>query len=170
MELVSDPHLRARTSQSYVFACSDRRLMALHLSSQPKFWEALVKVIERPDLLVNPLFETRLQRITHYPALNELLSKIFATAPAADWIALLTENDVPAAPVNDVPQVFDDPQVRHLDSFMTLNHPEMGAVTSIRRPVFRDSSRADQPQRPPPMLGEHTEQVLNEARIAAKPA
>jgi hypothetical protein len=46
--LVSDAYLRARTSQSYVFACRDGRMLSVHLSSQEKFWPAFLAVIKRP--------------------------------------------------------------------------------------------------------------------------
>jgi crotonobetainyl-CoA:carnitine CoA-transferase CaiB-like acyl-CoA transferase len=70
--------------------------------------------------------------------------------------------DVPFSPANEIPQVFDDPQVRHLDSFMTLEHRDKGRLTSIRRPVLIDGRRDDQPTVAPPVLGEHTEAVLRE--------
>lgn len=162
MDLVSDPYLRAHTSQSYVFACSDAKLLAVHLSSQTKFWEGFVRALDRPGLLADPRFDSRAQRIANYETLRDTVAADFARQPRKHWIALLTQLDVPVAPVYDVTEVFDDPQVRHLDSFMVLEHPEMGPVTSIRRPVFRDGSRGDQPQRAPPQLGEHTAEVLQE--------
>ena len=162
MDLVSDPYLRAHTSQSYVFACSDAKLLAVHLSSQAKFWEGFVRALDRPELLADPHFDSRDRRIANYEALRDAVAADFARQPREHWIASLTRLDVPVAPVYDVTEVFDDPQVRHLDSFMVLEHPEMGPVTSIRRPVFRDGSRGDQPQRAPPQLGEHTAEVLQE--------
>jgi formyl-CoA transferase len=167
MDLVSDPYLRAHTSQSYVFACSDSRLVAVHLSSQAKFWEGFVRALERPELLADPRFDSRAQRIVNYEALRNEVADDFARQPRDHWIARLTPLDVPVAPVYDVTEVFDDPQVQHLDSFMVLAHPEMGSLTSVRRPVFRDGSRSDQPQRPPPMLGEHTAEVLREVDLSS---
>jgi formyl-CoA transferase len=69
------PATRAGVSQSYAFRCQDGRLIALHLSSQSKFWEGLLTAIGRSDLATNPNFATREQRIANYKALAQELAK-----------------------------------------------------------------------------------------------
>lgn len=174
MDLVSDPYLRARTSQSYAFRCRDGKLIAVHLSSQDKFWQEFIDALERPDMLGNPLFASRALRIDNYRSIHEQAAATIERHPRAYWIERFSGRDIPFAPVYDVTEVFNDPQVRHLGSFFTLEHPKMGTLTSIRRPVWLDGSRADQPCEPPPVLGEHTEAVLREigasTRKAAEPA
>jgi len=81
--------------------------------------------------------------------------------PRADWMALLEANDVPFAPVHNIEDVLDDPQVKHLETFRRLQHPTEGALTAIRRPVYIDGGR-DGSDLPAPTLGEHTDQVLKE--------
>lgn len=162
MGLVSDPHLRARTSQSYAFRCADKKLLMVHLSSQAKFWEQFVAVIGCQELVEDPLLATRELRIEHYEHLRARAGEIIARQPRDHWLVEFAKRDVPFAPVYDVTEVFGDPQVAHLDSFVRLTHPSMGQVTSIRRPVRFDRSRADQPQSAPPTLGEHTQSVLRE--------
>jgi crotonobetainyl-CoA:carnitine CoA-transferase CaiB-like acyl-CoA transferase len=166
MDLVSDPYLRAHTSQSYAFTCSDGKLLAVHLSSQNKFWEAFVQAIECPELLADERVATRAQRIANYEFLRGYAGKIIGKRQRDHWMDVLAKADVPCAPIYNVTEVFHDPQVRHLDSFMTLTHPRMGPVISIRRPVYLDGARDEQPQRPPPLLGEHTHEVLTEVGIA----
>jgi formyl-CoA transferase len=166
MGLVSDPHLRAHTSQSYAFRCADAKLLMVHLSSQPKFWEQFVATIGRQEMLDDPRLNSRDLRIKNYDLVQHLSAQVIATKPRAHWMAALAERDIPFAPINNIPEVFDDPQVQHLDSFFTLTHPQMGQVVSIRRPVQFDKSRADQPQVAPPMLGEHTQEVLREIGLA----
>jgi len=160
--MISDPNLRAHTSQSYVFKTQDRKLFAVHLSSQTKFWEAFVAAIECPELLSDHRFATRLDRIKNYIQLSETLRATFLDKPLVHWVEKFTRQGVPSAPVYDVTEVFADPQVVFLDSFSELNHPEMGALTVIRRPLYRNGSRDDQPLWPPPKLGEHTDEVLRE--------
>ena len=102
MQLVSDPYLRAHTSQSYVFESSDGKLFAVHLSSQTKFWENFVRAIDCPGLLEDDRFKTRTDRIANYEALRAIAGKIFAKLSRAHWVDLLSGLDVPAAPVLDV--------------------------------------------------------------------
>lgn len=168
MGLVSDPYLRVHTSQSYAFTCSDGKLLAVHLSSRTKFWEAFVHAIECPELLADGRVSTRAQRLANYEYLRGYAAKIIGRRQRDHWLDVLSRADVPCAPIHNVIEVFDDPQVKHLDSFMTLTHPEMGDVVSIRRPIYLDGGRGEQPRRPPPVLGEHTREVLAEAGIAAR--
>jgi crotonobetainyl-CoA:carnitine CoA-transferase CaiB-like acyl-CoA transferase len=162
MGLVSDPHLRAHTSQSYAFLCADGRTLMLHLSSQQKFWERFVAALGRPDLLADPRFESRASRIAHYDDLRGLVAPDIAKRPRSHWVSVFVDADVPAAPVYDVTEVFDDPQVRHLETFADLHHARMGTVRTIRRPSYVDGARTDQPLRAPPVLGEHTGEILAE--------
>jgi crotonobetainyl-CoA:carnitine CoA-transferase CaiB-like acyl-CoA transferase len=162
MNLVSDPYLRPHTSQSYGFRCADGKLIIVHLSNQTKFWEDFVATIGRPDMLEHPDIKTRIQRIDNYDIVHRLAAEEFIKHPRAHWLEAFAKVDVPFAPVHDIPDVFDDPQVRHLETFSELQHPDMGRVTAIRRPVRFDGSRADQPAVAPPVLGEHTQEILRE--------
>ncbi len=69
---------------------------------------------------------------------------------------------MPFSPVLTLDETMADPQVRHLDTFFPTTHPTEGDLTLIRRPVHIDGSRDDQAMAPPPVLGEHTEDVLRE--------
>jgi crotonobetainyl-CoA:carnitine CoA-transferase CaiB-like acyl-CoA transferase len=162
MNMVSDPYLRPRTSQSYAFRCADGKLITIHLSNQAKFWEEFVATIGRLDMLEHPEIKTRVQRIDNYDVVLRLAAEEFIKHPRAHWLAAFAKADVPFAPVYDITEVFDDPQVRHLGTFFDLAHPEMGRVTAIRRPVRFDGIRDDQPAAAPPTLGEHTNEILRE--------
>jgi formyl-CoA transferase len=168
--MVSDPYLRARTSQSYAFTCADGAMIAVHLSLHQKFWEAFLSVAGRPGLADDPRFRTRADRIENYEDLRKLLAPVFAAQPRAHWMERFAGRDVPYAPVYRVDEVQADPQVAHLKSFFTLDHPAQGRMTGLRLPVWTDGQRDDQPDRPPPVLGEHTEEVLRELGLALTPA
>jgi formyl-CoA transferase len=168
MGLVSDVHLRARTSQSFAFVCGDGELLALHLSSQEKFWAAFVNALGRNDLLSDTRFESRMSRIEHYDELRMAVADDFKRHTRSEWLRLFAETDLPVAPVYDVTEVANDPHVRHLDTFLQLNHPTEGWITTIRRPIRLDGSRDDQPKRAPPTLGEHTDEVLRELDMSAE--
>jgi formyl-CoA transferase len=155
------PLTRVSASQSYAFRCQDGRLVAIHLSSQVKFWEGLLAALERPDLLTHPDFASRENRIENYTALRADLAKTFATRPRAEWTQRLESQDVPYAPVHNVSEVIDDEQVRHLGTFYQAKHPQEGEIWGVNPPVFVDGKRPG-PMHPPPVLGEHTEQILGE--------
>jgi crotonobetainyl-CoA:carnitine CoA-transferase CaiB-like acyl-CoA transferase len=113
----------------------------------------------RTELVNDDRFKTREVRIKNFAALTQVLAETFAVKPRAEWMALLEANDVPFAPVHNIPDVIDDPQVKHLESFRTLRHPTEGEITAIRRPVRIDGGR-DGSDLPAPTLGQHTGEVL----------
>mgnify|MGYP001403147557 CR=1 FL=1 len=161
MGISNNPLTRVASSHSFAFRCADDKLLAIHLSSQPKFWEGLLTAIERTDLAGDSRFSSREQRIKNFVPLTRTLGEVIVKKPRADWMALLEANDVPFAPVHNIEDVLDDPQVKHLETFRTLQHPTEGALTAIRRPVHIDGGR-DGSDLPAPTLGEHTDQVLKE--------
>jgi formyl-CoA transferase len=163
------PRSRVSVSQSFAFRCSDGRIIAVHLSSQAKFWEGLVAALERSDLLAHPDFATREQRIANYRALWLEMSKTFATRPRDEWAARLEAQDVPFAPVLNVEEVPEDPQVRHLRTFYNVEHPTEGEVTGAYPPLLIDGERPGAIT-PPPTLGEHTDEILAELGFDAAQA
>jgi formyl-CoA transferase len=163
------PRSRVSVSQSFAFRCSDGRIIAVHLSSQAKFWEGLVAALERSDLLAHPDFATREQRIANYRALWLEMGKTFATRSRDEWAARLEAQDVPFAPVLNVEEVPEDPQVRHLRTFYNVEHPTEGEVTGAYPPLLIDGERPGAIT-PPPTLGEHTDEILAELGFDAAQA
>jgi crotonobetainyl-CoA:carnitine CoA-transferase CaiB-like acyl-CoA transferase len=155
------PLTRVSTSQSYAFRCADGRLIAIHLSSQVKFWEGLLAALERPDLATHADFSSREGRIENYKALRAELAKTFATRPRAEWAQRLEGQDIPYAPVHNVEDVIEDPQVKHLQSFYQVRHPVEGEVWGVYPPLRFDGERPGAIT-PPPLHGEHNEEILGE--------
>jgi crotonobetainyl-CoA:carnitine CoA-transferase CaiB-like acyl-CoA transferase len=161
MQIDNQPRTRVASSQSYAFRCADGKLIALHLSSPQKFWESLLDVIERPDLKTDVRFATRDARVRNYAILEEELAKVIAGKDRLHWMTKLDRADVPFAPVQTVSEVLDDPQIKHLETFYQQTHPTEGPLTLIRRPILIDGNR-DIQSRPPPVLGEHTHEILQD--------
>ena len=159
--IVSAPHTRVATSQSFAFLCADEHMIAVHLSSPDKFWKGLLAAIERPDLADDERFRTRDARVTHYDALKAELAGAFRAWPRIEWCRRLEEQDVPHAPIWSVQEVIDDPQVRHLGTFYDAEHEKEGRGVGIQRPVLIDGERG--PNRSTaPSLGEHSAAIARE--------
>lgn len=156
-----DPLMRVRASQSYALRCADGSLVAVHMSSPQKFWIGLLTALDRLDLSSDPRFAERAARLENYEQLSIELNRASKTQTRDYWIERLVANDVPHAPVLTLPEVIEDPQVKHLQSFVEAHHPKHGAQKMIRRPVLYNGQRDDQPLNPAPDLGEHTHEVFS---------
>jgi crotonobetainyl-CoA:carnitine CoA-transferase CaiB-like acyl-CoA transferase len=158
----AEPLMRSRASQSYALRCADQKLLCIHMSSQEKFWLAVLESFGAQSLASDPRFNNRAGRVDNYLDLAKELQKLAASAPRQHWMERLEANDVPHAPVNSLPEVIADPQVRHLGSFHEMHHPERGAYQAVRRPIYFDGSRDDQPLDLPPNLNADGERILRD--------
>ena len=164
--IVADPYTSSRNSQSYAVVCGDGTLLCIHLSSQPQFWEGVVNALDLHEFAKDPRVASRMSRIEHYDLIAQAMGERTGTMPREHWMARLEAADVPFAPILDVTEVPQDAQVQHLGTFQVMQHPVKGRIRTIMRPIWLDGSRADQPLRAPPLLGEHTTEVLAELGIA----
>lgn len=121
-------------------------------------------VAGRPDLASDPAFTTNRARVVNRDRLLPLLREITATRPAGEWMAALEAVGVPCGPVNTVPEAFADPQVLHRGGRITMPHPGAagGTVDLVGSPIKMQGTPVTY-RRPPPMVGQHTAEVLREA-------
>ena len=155
------PRRKHRTTTAGVFAFEDQAGLpfVLHMSSPDKFWFGLFDVVGKPEWARDPRFNNRKSRIENYDSLVEQLQPIFRGGRRDEWLGRLTAKDVPAAPINTLDEVFDDPQVREYGFPVEIAHPKMGKMKLVGNAV--DMSRTPPSiDRPPPVLGEHTEEIL----------
>jgi crotonobetainyl-CoA:carnitine CoA-transferase CaiB-like acyl-CoA transferase len=132
--------------------------------------EGVYRAVGHPEWLDDPRFEstTALLDDDNREVLGSLLEAAFASLPLADVLARLHEGSVPAAPVLEPEEVFDDPQVVHNGTLHTWDHPVAGRVRQPRHPVRFASSPTPVPEAVPG-LGEHTDDILAElGRTAAE--
>lgn len=155
------PRRKHRTTTAGVFAFEDRDGLpfVLHMSSPDKFWNGLFEVVGKPEWSADPRFNNRKGRIANYDVLVAELQPIFRAGPRDAWLRRLFDKDVPAAPINTLDEVFADPQVQTYGFPVEVEHPKMGKMKLVGNAVdmSRTPPRID---RPPPMLGEHTEEIL----------
>jgi crotonobetainyl-CoA:carnitine CoA-transferase CaiB-like acyl-CoA transferase len=122
-----------------------------------------VRVLGRPDLAQDERFRTNADRVRNRAVLVPLLADLLATRKRDLLLAALAPEGVPAGPINTVADVFADPQVIARGMRVDLPAPAArgGAIPSVRSPILIDGEPAVA-DRPPPRLGEHTQEVLND--------
>jgi crotonobetainyl-CoA:carnitine CoA-transferase CaiB-like acyl-CoA transferase len=153
------PYLRPHSSQAYVWATRDQRQVLVHMSSPPKFWEALCAAVGREDLLTDERYAKRSDRQKHYEALRAELAPIFAGKDRDEWLQILQSHGVPCAPVNAVSEALQDPQLQHLGIIDVLDEPDIGPMPQIRPPALFGGTALPAVRRAP-HLGEHTDELL----------
>ncbi|MFS2024929.1 CaiB/BaiF CoA transferase family protein [Massilia sp. CT11-137] len=158
---VMGPFSRPSVSQSYVLQCADGKWIALHMSSPAKFWQGLATAMGRPDIFSDPRFCSREQRIEHYDDLIVLLRDIFIKEMRSTWCERLAREDVPHAPMYDVAEVLEDPQVRHLQLEVSVPHADLGRFRTIRFPITFDGERGFDITAPP-VLDQHGHAIRSE--------
>ncbi len=119
----------------------------------------LCDVVGRPALAADPLFADNSSRLRNRDALNDALSAALRGRASADWLGRFAAANVPSSPVNDVAQVFADPQVAHRGMKVVLPHGSGAAVAHSGSPL-RFSKTPVAYRGSAPMLGEHTDEVL----------
>ncbi len=130
---------------------------------QQNQYERLCMALERPDLLSDPRFATGETRMEHDAALQAELQKTFATRTALEWEAILSEAGVPAGAVRPLRDVLDLPQLEGRDLRIDVDVPNAAVGrTSILNAGFRFAHDGPNVSGPPPLLGEHTDEILAE--------
>ena len=113
----------------------------------------------RPELAADPRYATNKARVGNRDTLIPLLNRLTIQRTTADWITTLEKVGVPCGPINTIADVFDDEQVRHRGLKVEMHHPSIGPIPQVASP-FRMSETPVEYHSPPPLLGEHTDQVL----------
>ncbi|MDO8177851.1 MAG: CaiB/BaiF CoA-transferase family protein [Undibacterium sp.] len=110
---------------------------------------------DHPDFVSNP------QRVRNRAELVPLLEPMMLRKTRAEWITALETAGVPCGPINDLAEVFDNPQVQAREMRLDLTHPTAGQV-SVPASALKLGQTPVEYRRPPPLLGEHTDEVLGE--------
>lgn len=139
-------------------------MMALAAGNDTQF-QGLLKCLNLSHLTSDPRFETNAARVANREILISELEAVLKTRNSSDWISVFDviqgKDKFAFAPVNNMEQVFSDPQVIHRNMILEMDHPSAGQIKLAGVPVKFpgiDKDRHD----PPPMLGEHTEEVLRD--------
>jgi crotonobetainyl-CoA:carnitine CoA-transferase CaiB-like acyl-CoA transferase len=118
-------------------------------------------LVGRPELAKDERFTTNSKRVKNREFLIPDLVEIMQSQDTDAWLEQLNQQGIPCGPIANIDQVFDNPQVQHRGMRLEIDHPAAGKVPSVANPI-RLSQSAVTYDRAPPLLGQHTEQVLHD--------
>jgi crotonobetainyl-CoA:carnitine CoA-transferase CaiB-like acyl-CoA transferase len=139
------------------FACSDGHIIVT--AGNDSQYRKFVEAGGRPELARDARFATNPLRVQHRGVLVPLLDAMVARKTRNEWIALLEAAGVPCGPINNLDEVFADPQVQARAMAIELDHPLAGSVKLVRSPMKLSGTPATS-DAAPPLLGQHTDEVL----------
>ena len=140
------------------FATADGYIM-LTIGNDAQY-RRFCELAERTDLADDERFEKNSGRVKHRNLLLPQLDEILRSKTSRQWLDDLNSRGIPCGPINNLDQVFADPQVQHRGLCMALEHPVAGQVPSISNPIRFSQTRIKH-ELAPPLLGQHTDAVLS---------
>jgi crotonobetainyl-CoA:carnitine CoA-transferase CaiB-like acyl-CoA transferase len=149
---LSSPYGRFRARDGYLNIASGSDAM----------WSRLARALGHPEWLEDPRFQGHVDRVKNRGALTAELESVLAGNTVEHWVTRINEAGVPCGPVLDIAQVFADPQVLARHMLVELPHPEVGTYRTTGLPV-KLSHTPGAIARRPPLLGEHSDEILAEA-------
>ena len=119
----------------------------------------LCRVLGAPQLALDPRYATNPDRVRNRNEIIDALAKILVERNSAEWISLVEEARIPCGPINYVDQTTQDPQVLAREMVVSVEHPTAGQIKLVGSP-FKLSKTPGAIRRPPPLLGQHTDEIL----------
>ena len=130
-------------------------------------WERFANAIERSDLVTRNEFIDNASRLVNRKSLETELELTLTTKTSSKWLEVLEKSGVPAGPILNISEVWNDPQVEARNMKVTLDHPTAGKITNIGL-AAKLYSTPGRITKPAPLLGEHTREILVDAGYSKK--
>jgi CoA:oxalate CoA-transferase len=124
-----------------------------------KLWRDYCQAIERPDLGQNPKFKTNHLRSTHRKELTAILTQEMKKKTTADWTRILEAAALPCAPINDIRQICEDPDIQYRKMLVEIDQPGIGKMKFVGSPIHL-SETPGEVYAAAPLLGQHTAEIL----------
>lgn len=124
-------------------------------------WAKLVTAIGKPEWAEDERYAANAARVRNRAEIVPLLAEVFATRPAAEWMAVFAAVGIPAAPINSIGEVFEHHQVQARQRVQHMPHPAGGEVPQVASPMNFLTAPLEM-RLPPPLLGQHNEEILRE--------
>ena len=141
------------------FACRDGHIIVA--TGNDGQYQKFVEAGGRPELGSDPRFATNPLRVRNREILVPMLAGMVKEKGRDEWIALLESRGVPCGPINNIDEVFENEQVRAREVAIELPHPTAGKVKLVRNPIRMSATPATS-DKAPPLLGQHTDEVLRD--------
>lgn len=130
-------------------------------AANQKLWTRLCEILERPDLMIDPRFESNSARLANREALVPELEATLETRPVSHWVERLLAAGIPAGPINTYAEAFASDHVGARELVISAEHPVEGPLKLLGFPVkMRGTPQAL--RYAPPLLGQHTDEILRE--------
>jgi crotonobetainyl-CoA:carnitine CoA-transferase CaiB-like acyl-CoA transferase len=143
------------------FRCGDGRWIKLQMGFPKPYWPSFCKALSHPEWEQDPRFATYARRAENREPLRELIEQVFTGAPRAEWGERLNQAGMVWAPVAELHEVVEDPQVRAIGTFAEIEHPRAGRFETVDTP-FRIVGADVAVRGPAPDVGQHSSEILRE--------
>jgi formyl-CoA transferase/CoA:oxalate CoA-transferase len=149
-----------------VFCGNDRRHFVVGVGTAA-IWKRFVDMMGDARLSGDPRYATNALRTENRATLIATLQKLFQQAPASEWLERLARAEIPSAGIHGVSEAVNDEQTIARKMIVQLEHPALGAIRSIANPVHFSKTPVSY-RLPPPLLGEHTREILRSLQFSAE--
>lgn len=131
-------------------------------------WENLCHLLDLDHLVQQSEFVDNNARSSHREQLRKIFNSRLCSRSAIEWTTILMENGVPAGPVFDLQQLFEDPHVAAMGLVELVDHPQLGEIKQLSNPLRLESIGSKTVRSPPPLLGQHTDGILKELGLKSQ--
>ncbi|CAN7941139.1 unnamed protein product, partial [Ixodes pacificus] len=155
---------RQGTGHESIVPCAAFETLDGHLTiavASEKQFQAMCRVMSLPQVAFDTRFKDNASRVKHREALMDILNRAFKSKRTREWLTLFEGSEIPYGPIQNMQQVFQDPQASGREMVVRLPHKTAGEV-SVVGPALEFGAAINAVRSPPPLLGEHTDQVLSD--------
>jgi crotonobetainyl-CoA:carnitine CoA-transferase CaiB-like acyl-CoA transferase len=131
-------------------------------ANTPNMWITLCDILDLKELVSDVRFIDNASRAVNRDELKNLIEQKLSMFDRQHWTHLFNKSGVPAGPINNLAEVFSDSQVLHCKLVEEISHPVLGPLKLVGSPIQFDLNKGKSVKRAPPLLGEHTSEILEE--------
>ena len=131
-------------------------------ANTPNMWITLCDILDLKELVSDVRFIDNASRAVNRDELKNLIEQKLSMSDRQHWTHLFNKSGVPAGPINNLAEVFSDSQVLHCKLVEEISHPVLGPLKLVGSPIQFDLNKGKSVKRAPPLLGEHTSEILEE--------